>query len=401
MNLFGYGKTTKALAKKFGKAKFYDDNVNKPLTDEAGHKLYPSNMFEPDYSDLEIPSPGIPPYHPLIQKAKNLLSEYDYFADVMPYSVWISGTNGKTTTTQMTTHLLRNKGAQSGGNIGTPLADMDPQAPLWILETSSYTLHYTNIASPGIYILLPITPDHVEWHGSIEAYEAAKLKPLMTMQEGEIAIIPQKYAHTPTQASIVTYENVEDLAEQFGIDLEKIHFQGAFLFDAVMALAVEKILFDTLSYDTINNFELDPHRQEKITDAKGRLWINDSKATNIDATIELLKTYSDDHSIHIILGGDDKGVDLASLFIHLKRYQNIELYLIGKNAARLAQYANDYKIPFIECGTMDKAIEKIDKLHTTKSVAMLSPAAASLDQFSSYVDRGDQFKAKVAKIEES
>ena len=398
MTLFGFGKTTQAIAKKFPNAKFYDDNVHKPHTNKEGFHLNPSESFDPNYSNIEIPSPGIPPYHPLIQKAKNLVSEYDYFAKDMPFSVWISGTNGKTTTTQMMTFLLEDKGALSGGNIGTPLAALDTKAAIWVLETSSYTLHYTHIASPGIYVLLPITPDHIKWHGSMEAYEEAKLQPLNTMQEGEIAIIPKRYANYPTAASLVTYETAEDIADYFNIDMDKVNFKGAFLMDALLAMAVDKILFDRVDYDKVNNFVLDPHRQEKVLDTQGRIWINDSKATNIDATIELLKTYSQNDSIHIILGGDDKGVDLKQLFEHLQTYEKLKLYLIGKNSARLAQYALEHKIPYVECETLHKAVATIDKQHNHGSVAMLSPAAASLDQFNSYIDRGDQFKENISKL---
>lgn len=398
MTLFGFGKTTQAIAKKFPHAKFYDDNVHKPHINAEGFNLNPAESFDPNYSNIEIPSPGIPPYHPLIQKAKNLVSEYDYFAKDMPYTVWISGTNGKTTTTQMMTHLLEDKGALAGGNIGTPLAALDTTAPLWILETSSYTLHYTHIASPGIYILLPITPDHIKWHGSMEAYEDAKLQPLKTMQEGEIAIIPKRYANHPTNASIVPYDKLEDIAEYFGIDTTKINFTGAFLMDALLAMSVDKILFDRIDYEKINAFVLDPHRQEKVLDTHGRTWINDSKATNIDATVELLKTYSQNDSIHIILGGDDKGVDLKGLFEHLKSYEMLKLYLIGKNSSRLAAYATEHKIPFVECETLHNAVNIIDKEHHTGSIAMLSPAAASLDQFNSYIDRGDQFKQNISKL---
>ena len=108
----------------------------------------------------------------------------------MPFSIWISGTNGKTTTTQMLTHLLEKRGAVSGGNIGTPLADLDTEASIWVLESSSFTLHHTHLASPDIYLLLPITPDHLDWHGTPEQYEADKLKPLLTMKEGELALVP-------------------------------------------------------------------------------------------------------------------------------------------------------------------------------------------------------------------
>lgn len=398
MTLFGFGKTTQAIARKFPHAKFFDDNIHKPHTNAEGFKLNPTASFDPRLSTIEIPSPGIPPNHPLIKQARNLVSEYDYFAKDMPYSVWISGTNGKTTTAQMMQHLLKDKNSLVGGNIGVPLADLDNSAALWILETSSYTLHYTHIASPGIYILLPITPDHIAWHGSIQAYEEAKLQPLKTMQEGEIAIIPKRFANYETQASIVPYESLEDIAEYFELDCEKIDFKGAFLMDALLAMSVDKILFDRVDYEKINKFVIDPHRQEKVLDKQGRTWINDSKATNIDATIELLKTYSNHDAIHIILGGDDKGVELRELFDHLKTYANLRLYLIGKNANRLAEYALEFSIPYLVCETLSTAIEKIDKQHDNGSVAMLSPAAASLDQFSSYSDRGDQFKESIHQL---
>ena len=109
-------------------------------------------------------------------------------------------------------------------------------------------------------------------------------------------------------------ETEDDLAEYFGFDTSKIKFKGAFLMDALIAMGIDKILYDRCDYDKINSFVLDPHRQEEFRDARDRLWINDSKATNIDATLAALRTYRD-HPIHLVLGGDDKGVDLEELFI--------------------------------------------------------------------------------------
>ena len=114
LTLFGYGVTTKAIAKHYGPATFYDDHVSKPFRDEENNSLKPSTEFEAKYSSLEVPSPGMPPQHPLIQKAQNLISEYDLFLgqdtplaqEKLPLNIWISGTNGKTTTTQMLQHLL-------------------------------------------------------------------------------------------------------------------------------------------------------------------------------------------------------------------------------------------------------------------------------------------------------
>lgn len=396
VSLFGYANTTKALAKKFKKVVFYDDKCYKPFIDKNGYEVKPPFLFDEKYSSLEIPSPGFPPYHNLIKRAKNLISEYDFFADTMPTSIWISGTNGKTTTTQMITHLLRDIDAKAGGNIGTPLADMDQNAPLWVLETSSFMLHYTNKAKPNIYVLLPIKADHISWHGSFEDYEKAKLKPIFMMQQGEVAIIPNKYKDIKTDASLITYENSQDLAKYFGIKTDKIKFSGAFLLDAVLAMAVKAILFDKIDYDGINSFEIKPHRQEKIYDHKNRLWINDTKATNIDATIACIESFKD-KKIHLILGGDDKGVGLDDLFLYLKD-KSITTYHIGSNTKKLNLLAEKYNINHFSCFNLKDAVLTIDKTLKNNEVAILSPAAASLDQFSSYKQRGEMFKEFISKL---
>ena len=428
--LFGYGLTTKAIAHALGGGcTFFDDNVKEPYADEEGNRLFPSHLFDPDASKLEVTTPSLKPSHPLIQKAKHLLSEYDYFlgneqlaasseqpktevsqSDTYrnsslltprsslskPFTIWISGTNGKTTTTQMLTHLLQKRGAVSGGNIGTPLAALSPDAPIWVLETSSFTLHHTHSASPDIYLLLPITPDHLDWHGTPQQYEADKLKPLLTMKEGELALVP-KGLHLPqTKAYVVEYDSNAFLAEYFNLDSSKVRFKAAFLQDALLALAVAKVLFDEIDYECINAFVLDAHRQEEFKDVRGRLWVNDSKATNLDATIQALKGYAD-KPIHLILGGDDKGVDLSPLFESM-RGLNVTLYIIGANQEKLLALAKTYGIKAVNTQTIDKAVEAIDKVHTSKSTALLSPAAASLDQFTSYKHRGETFMQLVKAL---
>ncbi len=396
-SLFGYGGTTRALAKIVQNAIFYDDKCTKPFRDEHGFLVQPSSEFNPSLSTLEIPSPGIPPFHPLVQKANNLISEYDYFADVKPLQVWISGTNGKTTTTQMMQHLLKDKGSIEGGNIGTPLALLPQDKRIWILETSSFTMHYTNIAKPNIYILLPLSPDHLSWHGSMDEYVNAKLKPITMMREGEIAIIPEAYKNIKTNAHIIPYKNEADLAAYFDIEPEMVKFKGAFLADALLAMAVDKILFDTIDYEKINSFTLDPHRQEELRDSKNRLWVNDTKATNIDASIAAIKRYMDE-SIHLILGGDDKGVDLAELFDFLKTV-DVKVYNIGSNKDKLCSLSQDYDIPYEKCESLINAVQMIALNLRDNEVALLSPAASSLDEFTSYAARGNLFKKEVSELQ--
>jgi len=405
--LFGYGLTTKAIAKKLGGGcTFFDDNCKEPYVDEHHNTIKPSNLFNPNKSQLEVTTPSLKPNHPLIQQAKNLLSEYDYFAlrqaqgtnivksvaepvEAKPFSIWISGTNGKTTTTQMLTHLLAQKGALSGGNIGTPLAELDINAPIWVLESSSFTLHHTHIASPGIYLLLPITPDHLDWHGTANAYAADKLKPLLTMKEGELALIPKGLKVPKTNAYVVEYDSDSFLCKYFNLDISKLNYKGAFLQDALLSLAITKVLFDETNYDLLNTFKRDAHRQEEFYDEKNRLWVNDSKATNLDATIQAVKGYAN-KQIHLILGGDDKGVDLTPLFEEMKAL-NLTLYTIGANSKKLLQLSKHYNIDIIESNTLEKAVKNISNVLDKKSIALLSPAAASFDQFKSYKHRGETF----------
>jgi UDP-N-acetylmuramoylalanine--D-glutamate ligase len=412
--LFGYGLTTKAIAKKLGgRCIFYDDNTKEPFTDEMGNKILPSSLFNPEESQLEVTTPSLKPDNPLILKAKHLLSEYDFFAlrqaqgtnltksvdepvEAKPFTIWISGTNGKTTTTQMLTHLLEHRGAVSGGNIGVPLAAMDTEAPIWVLESSSYSLHYTKTASPNVYLLLPITPDHLDWHGTEEAYEADKLRPLLTMREGELALVPKGVDLPKTDAFVVEYDSIDFLSDYFNIDPERINFKAAFLEDAMLALAVTRVLFDEVDYERINTFKMDLNRQQEFHDAKGRLWVNDSKATNVDAAVQAIKAYND-HHIHLIAGGDDKGVDLHPYF-ETMRDTSLTLYMIGANSERLLSLAKEFNINAVESKTLENAVKAIEQNMQADDVGLLSPAAASFDQFKNYTQRGEIFMELVKQL---
>ncbi|EHD2941329.1 UDP-N-acetylmuramoyl-L-alanine--D-glutamate ligase [Campylobacter coli] len=400
ISLFGYGKTTQAIAKnlvdKFGPFDIYDDHFQEESEDEWGNRLLNPKKFDEKLSELEIPSPGFPPNHTLIKKAKNLQSEYDFFYDAMPKSIWISGTNGKTTTTQMATHLLSHVGAVMGANVGFPLAELDLNAKIWILETSSFTLHYTHTAKPEIYALLPISADHLSWHGNFENYAKDKLSVLERMNECDIAILPEIYAKTPTKAYIISYKDEFDLAQKMNINIEKISFKSPFLLDAVMALSIEKILLDTLSYELLNHFVMEKNKLEELQDKQGRLWVNDTKATNENAVMAALKRYKD-KKIYLIIGGDDKGVDLSTLFDFMKDF-NIELYAIGVSTQKMLDYALKANLKAHKCEFLENAVQEISKVLKNNEVALLSPACASLDQFNSYAQRGEKFKEYVSKI---
>jgi len=166
--------------------------------------------------------------------------------------------------------------------------------------------------------------------------------------------------------------------------------------DALLSLAITKVLFDESDYALLNTFKRDAHRQEEFHDTKGRLWVNDSKATNLDATIQAIKGYGDKH-IHLIIGGDDKGVDLTPLFEEMKTL-NLTLYTIGANNSKLLALSKLHTIDAIESNTIEKAIQTIDKSLDNADIALLSPAAASFDQFKSYKHRGETFMDLVKNL---
>ena len=423
--LLGFGGTNRAIAESFAPCIVLDDSFTTESLDSLGNSLQPaqnlSKVLAQNPESLIITSPGIPPHNAMITTAQEfvethpkakLLSEYDFFATTlskMPPSVWISGTNGKTTTTQMLTHLLQSFGAPSGGNIGTPLAKLNPNAPFWILETSSFTLHYTQIAKPILYLLLPLSQDHISWHGSYENYIADKLKPILSLKEKEIAILPKNLESHPlcqqSLANLIFYENSQDLAEMFRLDLSKIAFKEPFLLDATLALSACEILFSKQDYALLNAFKIGAHKMEEFHDKEGNLWVDDSKGTNIDATMEAIKRYKDS-TILLILGGDDKGADLTPLF-DLIAQCNVEIFAIGSNTDKLCALAKGIHSPCKACYTLEVAVREIQevfakstkdsKAKTPHYVALLSPAAASLDQFSSYKERGEKFKAYALK----
>lgn len=434
ISLFGYGKTMQELSRKLAPCNIFDDKFCEVSKDDFGNTLLPSSMFNPLDSNLEIVSPGIPPNSPLIKNAKNLISEYDYFFP-SPKSIWISGTNGKTTTTEMTQLLLEDFGSVCGGNIGTPLCNLSQNAKLWVLETSSFSLHYTNKANPYIYALLPVTPDHISWHGSFEKYVSAKLKPLTLMQKDSIAIIPKIYENSlqakAYKGKIYFYDDAESLAGEFNISLEKLHFMGAFALDATLALCIAKVAVNKIDYTLLNSFKIGAHKIEEFRDSNGRLFVDDSKATNISATLEALKIYKDKF-IFLILGGDNKGVSLEPLISTLKDYK-VRVYSIGVSNTHIKNLCDKYQIhcqnnfelknaldsinrdfrvesSYIkskECSEkMDSKINLESSVKSTDSadcrdfnfksleecVCILSPACASLDQFSSYKHRGELFR---------
>lgn len=394
--LLGFGKTNQSLLAylnhRGGQCAVFDDRFLQKRKDEFGNVFLPSS--EKMQTSMQIPSPGIPPFHPLISSSQNLVSEYDFLLNKQE-QIWISGTNGKTTTTEMLEWILRDFGGLSGGNIGTPLASMITLSPkIWILETSSFSLYYTKHVFPKVYVLLPVSEDHISWHGSFTNYLESKLSPLVRMDKDCTALIPKNLILHPsavnTHANVIAYQTGLDLAHYFDLDLSEVKFQEPFLMDALLALSAAKLVTGRDLSAKLKSYQLGSHKMEEFVDEEGRLWVDDSKGTNVDATIWAIRAYKEKR-ILLILGGDDKDADLAPLFEEIKKH-TVEIYGIGSNVKKLEKLAFDYGITFFACRELEKAILSIDTKHTQESVALLSPAAASLDQFASYKDRGEKFQ---------
>jgi UDP-N-acetylmuramoylalanine--D-glutamate ligase len=218
------------------------------------------------------------------------------------------------------------------------------------------------------------------------------------MKEGELAIIPKEFKDMiRSDAFICYYENSQDIADFFDIDISKLKFKEPFLMDALMALSVSKSLFNEIDYNLINSFVIDKHKMQELTDKFGHKWIDDSKATNVSATIECIKNFKD-KNIYLILGGDSKDANLTPLFKELKDY-NIELFLIGKDANKFEKLAIKNGIKYFMCGFLDIAVEKIlQRMFDKDGIGILSPASASKDQFSSYKQRGELFQKLIAQL---
>ena len=350
--------------------------------------------------------------------------------------IWVSGTNGKTTTTQMLTHILAPFGALSGGNIGTPLITLYEQnAPLWVLETSSFALHYTKAATPAIYALLPLSPDHISWHNGFENYVCDKLSPLARMGADSVAIVPSALKDhrlcKEFAGEMVLYRDSNDLraflhAKGLELGENDLPFFEPFLLDASIALASAVALMSlspsvpaqaVASFvPALARFTIGAHRMEEFyVCAFGAEWlfVDDSKGTNTDATLQAIMRYKD-RALFLILGGDDKGADCTEIFTLLQHIHKVQIFTIGSNEPKLLALAREYGIKASACGSLHKAMEAIYKARDRALLALeskgstraessarlakdfaclLSPAAASLDQFSSYKERGERFKS--------
>jgi UDP-N-acetylmuramoylalanine--D-glutamate ligase len=394
---------------------------------EAGVILELGGHVEKTYlvQDLIIPSPGVPADDPLLVKARSkgitIWSEIELaYRFLEGELIGITGSNGKTTTTTLVHHILQVGGKQAilAGNVGTPLISCVEQmsaGTVSAVELSSFQLELTDKFRPNIAVFLNLTPDHLDRHKTFEAYAAAKARIFIKQTELDAAVLNADDAPTVAlapkkpqvfwfsrkkivdQGACVSGQDVVIMhrgKQEFVMKVAEIPLAGAHNLENVLAAATAARLAEVDAATigkAIRSFSGVEHRLEFVTDVGGVRYFNDSKATNVDATLKALDAFPG--RILIILGGKDKGSDYTVLQKPLREKAILAL-LIGAAADKIEnQIAGSVAIE--RAGTLQYAVEVAAQTAKSGDVVLLAPACASFDQFQSYEHRGRVFKELV------
>ncbi|WP_375287539.1 UDP-N-acetylmuramoyl-L-alanine--D-glutamate ligase [Sphingomonas sp.] len=382
-------------------------------------KLEGTQLFIDDFTDwLEfeldglVLSPGVPLNRlPLAEVAREMnvpiIGDIELFAlaraELPPHKVvGITGTNGKSTTTALVTHILQTAGipALMGGNIGLPILAQEPlpEGGVYVLELSSYQIDLTQTLDCDVAVLLNLTPDHLDRYDGFEAYAASKARLFAMQSPAHEAIIG--IGDTP---SALIARDLSARAEHLtkiapGVCMDQSRWpalQGPHnAQNALAAIAVAKALgVGEADIDRgLETFAGLPHRMERVATLGGVAWYDDSKATNPESTAPALAAFP---RIHWILGGRAKGDDLDACLPHLPHV--VRAYTIGEAGRRFAEVLRPH-VPVAEAETLDRAVAIAAREAQRGEVVLLSPAAASFDQFRDYEDRGRAFRAAVEAL---
>ncbi|MCC2980245.1 UDP-N-acetylmuramoyl-L-alanine--D-glutamate ligase [Sphingomonas sp. IC4-52] len=363
-----------------------------------------------------VVSPGVPlNTHPIAAQARAagvpIIGDIELFAQARAHLpphkvVGITGTNGKSTTTALVAHILETAGrpVRMAGNIGLPILSQDPLAPnengsgIYVLELSSYQIDLTHRLDCDVAVLLNITPDHLDRYNGFAAYAASKGR-LFAMQSADHdAVIGIGDAPSAEIARGLSSrgEHLTKIAPGVCMDqsrwpsLQGPHnAQNALAaIAAARALGAEEAVIDR----ALETFRGLPHRMEKVREVNGVAFINDSKATNPESAAPALAAFS---RVHWIVGGKAKGEDLDACLPHLDHV--VRAYAIGDAAPVFAQVLTG-KVPVEEAGTLEAAIASAASQAVPGDVVLLSPAAASFDQFRDYEHRGQAFREAVGGL---
>lgn len=338
--------------------------------------------------------------------------------------IGITGSNGKTTTTALTGHILTASSiaAQVGGNIGTPPAQMvaSSRPDQWnVLELSSFQLETAETFRAHIGAALNVTPDHLDRHYTMENYAAAKARLFMNQREGDFAVLNHDDAITRgyaarTKGTAVWFSSTHEVSPGAYLDRGRVLLDGEPLMEAaeapirgvhnlenIMAAAAMAKLAGASSSQiraAVMTFGGVEHRLEFVRERNGVAWYNDSKATNVDATLKALAAFPG--GLWIILGGKDKNSDYRPLAAPLQEKAHAAL-LIGAAAEKIrAQLSEESggEVRMISCRTLEAAVQEAASRAGSGDTVLLAPACASFDQFQNYEHRGREFKRLVGEL---
>lgn len=418
------------------------DAVATPRTEQCAEELRAlgvrvvlgADEVEGEYQ-LCVASPGIPPHDALMRSARNhaggVISEIE-FAYVESSQPWIAvtGTNGKTTTTALVAHLLEAGGvaARTVGNIGSPaiaaIADA-VDGEVLVAEVSSFQLSLTRAFHPRVAVLLNITPDHLDWHGSLEAYAADKMRVFANLQAEDLAIIdvddPGSAAYIDAVASAGVPVSQVSLSRRHSLGAsvvdgvlvletrggevrlcrtDELQIRGDHNVSNALAAAAAAHAFGVSASDLragLRSFRAIEHRLEPVACVAGIEWYNDSKATNPDAVFKAVDAFGERPFV-VLLGGRNKGNDFRPLAERVAASAKAAV-LFGESRVELAAAFTGLDVRTIEAVSLADAIDAARSIADPGDVVVLSPACASFDEFTSYEHRGTVFKELVRAME--
>jgi UDP-N-acetylmuramoylalanine--D-glutamate ligase len=398
------------------------------MVESGGHGLLTFRR-----QDLIVVSPGVPLDTPELAQVKSfglpVIGELELAARFLKgHTLAVTGSNGKTTTTTLLGEILEASGLRTlvGGNIGVPVVALIEQSTdeTWsVLEVSSFQLESTEQFHPDIAVILNITPDHLDRHGSFENYARAKER-IFAAQTAEDSLIlnadntPCVEAAARSKAKVywfsiehpvaqgawleqgaVVYRAAPDSATEYVMPSRGIPLKGTHNIENVLAAVVAARLAGVPSEvisRSIENFRAVEHRLEYVATRNGVEYYNDSKATNVDATSKAVAAFSG--GIHLILGGKHKGSPYTVL-APLLRERVSAVYTIGVAAPKIESDLRGV-VSIHSCETLDNAVHVAAAAARPGDVVLLAPACSSFDQFENYEQRGRVFKQLVKDLED-
>lgn len=421
----------------------WDDNVD--LRNKAAAGGIPvADLLSADWRGIDtlVLSPGIPHTfpkpHPIAEKARGadaaIVCDVDLLGRACPDAVYVgvTGTNGKSTTTALIAHILKTAGRtiEVGGNLGPAVLEFAPlgRDGIYVLEMSSYQLERTFSIAFDVAVLLNVSANHLDRHGDIAGYIAAKRRIFNHDRKRQTAVIGVDDADTRRVADEISAEGGARVvrisrnppdgaaigardgaliergageAETRVLDLSAApdlpgrhnaqNIAAAYAATRALGVPVETVVAAVKTYRSL------PHRLERVGTADGVNFVNDSKATSPDATAWALTSYE---RIYWIAGGQSKHVGYDALLPHLSRIAHA--FLIGEAAGEIADFLATHGVAHSRSDTLDRAVAAAHAMSKADSganrVVLLSPACASWDQFASFGARGDAFRAAVQRL---